>query len=291
MRVLLTGATGFIGRQCLTPLREAGHRVIALARGPTAADETIAADLLEPPQIGAALRQAQADALLHLAWYGGPDRISAPANLEWAAATLRLVQSFCEHGGKRVVGVGSCAEYDWSDPVLHESTPLLPASLYGAAKASTALALTGASASLGVSLAWARLFFCYGPGAAPSYRLGGLIPDRSAANGPDLGGDLNARDILHSADIGRALVAILDSGVTGPINVGSGAATSTQEIIAAVTRQAGDPAVAVNSGPAHATGRHAEIIADVTRLRREVGFAPRIDLQKGVAMVLADARP
>ena len=291
MRVLLTGATGLIGRQCIAPLRAAGHHVIALSRRPTDADETITTDLLDPAQVDAAIAQARAEAVLHLAWYDGPDRWSSNANLDWAAATLRLVKSFAEAGGKRIVAVGSCAEYDWSRPVLTEATPLKPASLYGSAKASAAIALTGAAPALNLSLAWARIFFCYGPGEPKGRLLGDLIKGLTKGETVDCTDGLQERDFLHTADIGRALVAILDSDVSGAINIGSGEPTPVREIIETVARQMGRPnLIRLGARPRPETDPP-RIIADVERLRRDVGFSPRISLEDGIAAVLAEDAP
>ena len=146
--VLLTGASGLIGRQCVPALLAAGFRVTVLSRNGEAPQGAVAlqSDLLDHAATKTAVQQAQASHLLHLAWHAGAkDRWTSPANLDWVSATFALVQAFAAAGGERAVGAGSCAEYDWSAITLSEDTPLRPATLYGAAKAAAGLALTKAA--------------------------------------------------------------------------------------------------------------------------------------------------
>ena len=182
-RVLLTGATGLIGRAAARALARDGYEVIALCRRGRVeeARRTISCDLLVPEQVSTAIREANASHLLHLAWHDGPkDRWVSSANLDWMAATLHLIREFSGMGGERVICAGSCAEYDWSKSELTETTPLRPRTLYGAAKAGTGVALCAAQEALGLSLAWARIFFVYGPGEPPGRLLGDLVANLKA---------------------------------------------------------------------------------------------------------------
>ena len=164
-RVLVTGGSGVIGRQVIGWLKDTDFEVWAVSRDGAVrgADRVVQCDLLDSHSRRAALRQVRATHLVHLAWHEGSDRFEAPENLIWAAATLELFAEFAGFGGKRAIASGSCAEYDWSYERLSETTPLRPSTLYGQAKACTGRLLDDAAGTLGISLAWARIFFCYGP--------------------------------------------------------------------------------------------------------------------------------
>src|SRR5258708_4086554 len=135
MRVLVTGASGFIGRHCLPYLLEAGHEVHAVARTPLKISGPVwhSADLLSPGASSRLISSVKPTAVLHLAWYTAHGEYwSSSENLRWVQASLELIQATAAAKCKRLVAAGTSAEYDWSAGVCSETlTPLLPASLYG----------------------------------------------------------------------------------------------------------------------------------------------------------------
>ena len=151
MRVVVTGATGFIGRATLDPLLAAGCEVHAITSraapddGPTGVVWHVL-DLLQDGAAGRLLGEIEPAQLLHLAWYATPGLFwRAPENLDWLAASVKLLRAFAECGGSRAVIAGSCAEYAWED-VTHcdeTRTPTRPATLYGAAKHALQVAALG----------------------------------------------------------------------------------------------------------------------------------------------------
>src|ERR1022692_1871166 len=112
MRILLTGATGLIGREIVRPLRATGAEIHSLGRtdpGMTGVSHH-PVDLLGAGDLDA-VRAIGATHLVHLAWHPGRDFWTAPENLDWVAASIRLVRAFAAGGGQRAVVAGSCAEY------------------------------------------------------------------------------------------------------------------------------------------------------------------------------------
>ena len=105
-------------------------------------------------------RDVQPELLLHLAWYAEHGKFwSSPENLRWVASTLDLLAAFAAAGGRRSVLAGTCAEYDWgatAGPCEELSTPLRPATLYGAAKHGLHVVASAYAAQAGFELAWAR---------------------------------------------------------------------------------------------------------------------------------------
>jgi nucleoside-diphosphate-sugar epimerase len=300
-RVLVTGAGGFIGRHTLRPLLEAGHDVHAvstrLGAGDGAPDvEWHHSDLLADP--GGVVARVAPERLLHLAWYAEPGRYwTAPENIRWVEATLALVRSFAAANGTRAVLSGSCAEYEWGLPgrCVEGSTPLRPATLYGSAKNATREVVEAAAGHLGISAAWGRIFFLYGPGEdrrrlVASVASALLNGERAATSS-----GTQRRDFLHVADVGAAFAALVDSDVSGAVNVASGEGRSLREVIEAIGREAGRPDLLDIGARPSPPGDPDEILADVTRLGEEVGFRPRISLAEGLAQTVAwwreQARP
>lgn len=289
---LVTGATGLIGRQVVGPLRAMGFRVLAASRSgqAVAGAEALALDCLDGGALRRALAAAGASHLIHLAWHAAArDRWAAPANLDWVGASLGLLRAFAGAGGTRAVMIGSCAEYDWSlaglGP-LAEATPLRPATLYGAAKAATGIAALAGAGALGVSLAWARPFFCYGPGEPEGRLFGDLIKGLAAGQVVECTDGRQRRDFLHSEDLGRALATLMASPVEGAVNIASGRAIPVGAVIGALAGAMGRPDLVRLGARPRPVDDPDVIEADVTRLRDEVGFRPAHDLASGVAATL-----
>ena len=285
-RILVTGASGFLGRPCVTALGKAGHDVIALGRqsDPSqSALETIRCDIFDPQALGPAVRAAKADCLIHCAWATGPaSRWVSLTNRDWIPVTVELARVFAEAGGKRFVFAGSCAEYDWSHDLLSETaTPLRPSSVYGAAKAETGLALSAAAETLGLSFAWARIFFCYGPGEPRGRLVSDLVSALAAGETIACTDGEQERDFLHSADVAAALALIATSAIEGPVNVGSGQAVAVKDIIHAVCALVGDLSQVEFGARARPADDPPRLVADISRLR-SLGFRQRFDLDAGV---------
>lgn len=292
-RVILTGATGFVGAHAIPALRAHGFEIHALGRGQP--DGEVAfhpVDLLDAAAMQGAVQAIGASHLLHLAWYAEPGLYwRAAANLDWVAASLALVRVFREAGGGRAVVAGTCAEYAWGPERLSEDAPCAPATLYGAAKDGTRRILEAYASETGLSLAWGRLFFLYGPGERPGRLVGDAI--RSLAAGARFGTSPGhqRRDFSHVADAAGAFAALLDSEVTGSVNLGSGTAVPVRAILERIGVLTGRPDLIDFGARPLPASEPAGIEAVVTRLREDVGFCPRYDLDAGLRQTLAAGGP
>jgi nucleoside-diphosphate-sugar epimerase len=210
--------------------------------------------------------------------------------LDWVSATFTLVQAFAAAGGERAICTGSCAEYDWSSETLSEDMPVRPATLYGAAKAAAGLALTNAAPVLGLSFAWARIFFCYGPGEPPGRLFGDLVKGLRAGEPIACTDGEQRRDFLHTADIAGAMTALLSSDVQGPVNIASGHAIPVRDLIMEAANQVGRPDLIQLGAIQRPATDPPFLAARVSRLTQEVGYKLRYNLKDGVAQVLAAER-
>ncbi|MFM2355225.1 MAG: hypothetical protein RLZZ528_961 [Pseudomonadota bacterium] len=291
--VIVTGASGLIGRATVAALAAGGHRVTALSRrgAPVpGADSVIACDLLDPAATGRAVSAAAASHLVHLAWADGRDRWTSPDNDRFAAALPGLLAAFAAAGGRRALCAGSCAEYDWSAMPLSETTPLRPASPYGRAKARAFALATDSAMALGLSLAWARPFFVYGPGEPQGRLIGDLVRGLRAGQTVDCTDGSQRRDYLFSADLGQAMALLLDSPHQGPMNLASGQALQVRALIDEVAFQTGRAELVRLGARPRPPGDPDEVRADIALATRTLGFRPRYDLRAGIAALLAAER-
>jgi len=295
-RVLVTGASGFIGRHALEPLVQLGfevHAVTSRAEAPSHAPPGVTwhqADLLDHGAHGALLDAVAPSHLLHLAWYAEHGRFwTSTENLRWSAATIRLVQAFAEGGGRRAVLAGSCAEYRWGEPgpCVEYATPLEPATLYGTAKNATRALLEAAAGELGMELAWGRVFFLYGPDEAPGRLVAAVARALVAGERARTGDGTQVRDFMHVADVAGAFAALLDSPVAGAVNIGSGEARPLRDVIEAIGAATGRGDLLDIGALAPRAGDPAQLVADIARLRDEVGFVSAIGLREGIEQTVA----
>lgn len=291
MRVLVTGASGFVGRQAVTALIASGAEVHAAARHPLPIDcAWHAADLLDLDATRRVVGEVRPDAVLHLAWCVGHGVFwTDPANSDWVAATLALAETAAETGCRHFTGVGTGYEYDWpaDGDCLEGATPLAGHTPYDIAKARCRSALQSLFAARGVRFAWARLFFLYGPHEDPRRLVSSVARALASGEPAACSRGLAVRDFMDVRDAGAALAAVTLAGATGDINIGSGHGACIAEIASTLGDLAGRPDLVRLGALADRADEPPRIVADVLRLTGEVGFRPRIDLRSGLRDALA----
>lgn len=292
-RVLVTGATGFIGRHTLLRLQALGYQVHAVSNksSPQKNIESVAwhcANLLVPEEITALMNKVRPSHLLHFAWYAQPGKFwTAPENLDWVKATVCLMQAFYEVGGHRLVMAGSCAEYDWSFDFCSEaSTPCHPATLYGSAKHSVQILLNAWAAQTGLSSAWGRIFFLYGPGEYPSRLVPSVISSLMNGEPARCTHGNQVRDFMYVEDVAAAFVALLESNIEGVINIASGAPVSLRNVISTISDFLHQPNLVEFGAIPSPAGEPQTLFANTSRLVNELGFRSQYSLHDGIAKTI-----
>ena len=291
-RLLLTGASGFVGSHCIEPLLARDYEIHAVSTRAVATQDGIVwhqADLLQFSQVESLLRQITPTHLLHLAWFVAHGEYwTSPMNFRWVEASLKLLEAFAANGGMRAVFVGTGAEYgDHTGSCVEGKTPLHPTTLYGTCKASLGIMLPTLSPQFGISSAWARLFYLYGPHEKPSRLVPSAI--RTLLNNQLYTcsfGDL-VRDYLYIQDAADALAALLESNVTGELNVASGEGVALNHILSCIGKQLGREQLLHFETKSASAAQLPIQIADVTHLTSEVGWTRCIPLEQGVEQTIA----
>jgi nucleoside-diphosphate-sugar epimerase len=302
-RVLVSGAGGFIGRASVPALQALGYEVHAVvspagaARVPAELASTTvhAADLFDGAAVAALLSAIEPTHLLHFGWVATPGVYwTSPDNARWLAASESLLDAFCRSGGFRAVLAGSCAEYDWSRvEVCHEaSSPLAteaatPPTPYAAAKIAVQKSLEIFGRESGISTAWGRIFFQYGPHENAARLVPTIIISLLQNREALCSHGRQVRSFLHVTDVGAAFAALLDSRLGGPVNIGSGEPVTIGDLALRIGAQLGRRDLVRLGAKAAPPREPAVLMPDVRRLTQELGWHPRFTLDAGLADTIA----
>lgn len=274
MKILLTGATGWIGSHVARLLVDHGHEVHCTVR--------LTSDLHRLEGVLNHLRiwegrmdlvPIDPDCVIHLAWYTVPGKyLDAHENNECLEASTRLLQKIqC-----RAVFGGTCFEYDTQLGHLTEESPTNPLTLYSICKDSLRQQMAKRPNS-----AWLRLFYQYGPQEDPRRQIPSVIKSLLEGKEVKLSPGEQRKDFLHVRDVAKAIVAVAESKLEGPVNVGSGWATTQRMMLSILGDLAKRPELLKFGEIPYYFNEPMLIEADNLKLR-STGWAPAWPLQDGL---------
>ena len=301
MRALITGSQGFVGRYLRRELEESGYEVVGLDIQP--GEGAVQADLLNPEQLAAAVRQAEPDAVFHLAGQADvarswkiPQR-TLEINVLAAVNLMEAVRAF--NPSVRMVLVGSSDQYGnlgEAGRMVSESLATHPQTPYAVSKKAQEEMARVYVRAYGMNICMTRSFNHGGAGQ----RLGFLIPDfasgivkveRGEAKSLKVGNLTSRRDFTHVKDVARAYRLIGEKGKPGEVyNVGSGVTWSAQEILDKLCAMAVCP-IPVERDPARMRPSDTPVICcDHTKLTTDTGWQPQIPLEDILSDTLREWR-
>ncbi|ACK67301.1 NAD-dependent epimerase/dehydratase [Rippkaea orientalis PCC 8801] len=291
-KVLVTGATGFIGRHCLPLLLSRDYEVHGLyLKSPP--DNFLAvqwhkANLLDSEQVTVLMAKIKPTHLLHFAWFAVPGKYwSSLENFLWVQASLHLLQTFVNHGGERIVMAGTCAEYDWQYGYLSErTTPLISDTVYGTCKHSLQILLNTFAQKVSISSAWGRIFFVYGPHEYPQRLVASVIRSLLTGEIARCSHGNQIRDFLFVQDVADAFIALLDSQVKGVVNIASGFPIALKDVIYNIASQLNRENLIQLEAIPTTPNEPRLLVADVGRLFEEVGWRPQYNLAHGLQVTI-----
>ena len=239
-KVLVTGATGFVGRHVVHALSEKGMQFRFVVRASKMARTDLLAndyEIVTSEDLFAESSQWWAeqcdgvDIVVHLAWYAEPGKyLQSSKNMDCLVGSLNLARGAVQAGVKRFIGVGTCFEYDLSVGILSVDTPLKPITPYAAAKSALYLGLEQSLQTNAVEFAWCRLFYLYGEGEDSRRFVPYLRSKLEKGEPAELTSGNQIRDFLDVADAGRTIADVALSTQTGPVNICSGTPITVRQL-------------------------------------------------------------
>lgn len=297
MRILITGAAGFIGSYVTRILSE-NHTVGILLRDPAStwriADclprvTQLKVDLENELKLKPAVKRFCPEIVLHLAWDGVSNQYrNDPHQVRNVSNAMNLLDAAIDAGAKAWIGLGSQAEYGPTDKILLEESPTHPICSYGAAKLATYCSTQKRAAEAGLRFAWLRVFATYGPADHPDWLIPYLIHTLLKGELPALTPGEQRWDYVFVEDAARAINLVATSDhAQGIFNVGSGDPRPLREVIERI-RDIINPQLPLGFGEiSYRPGQVMHLEASVARLKEVVGWTPTTSIEEGIAATIA----
>lgn len=293
MRCLVTGASGFIGAAFVRKLLHHGHDVTVLLRPSTTpwrlgdsldSVRIVYGDLKNLDALDAELRRNPIDAVCHLAWLGATaEHRNSPEQIATnAVGTLKLWEIARSAGCKSWIGLGSQAEYGPHGGVLEDSVHPVPVTAYGVAKLATGMMTSKMSELAGIRHVWVRMVSAYGPADDENRMIPSVIRALLAGGRPALTPGEQLWDFLYIDDVVSALYSLLEKGVDGVYNLGSGSVTTIRAAVEQI-RDLIDPSLPIGFGDVpYRPDQVMHQLADIRKLERATGWRPQVSLTEGL---------
>jgi dTDP-6-deoxy-L-talose 4-dehydrogenase (NAD+) len=239
-RVLVTGATGFVGRKIMRAFAGSAVKLIPVVRS---GKEDVVAGLpnieivVSTPDMFAEnedwwTQQCDGvDIVIHAAWYAEPGKyLQSLNNMNCLIGSLNLAKGAAKAGVKRFVGIGTCFEYDLSGGVLSIETPLKPLTPYAAAKSALYFSLLQWLPTKSIQFTWCRLFYLYGEGEDERRLVPYIRRQLQNEKKAELTSGKQIRDFLNVVQAGEMIAKVALSEHVGAVNICSGTPITVQQL-------------------------------------------------------------
>lgn len=312
MKIVATGATSFVGSGAVKALLERGHKVYAVLRkGSSKADRLLINGAMPEnlvileEDLGSLERLAEqipepCDVFLHMGWKGaGSDSRSAAAiQEENAKDSLNAVQAAKALGCRRFVFTGSQAEYGVHDALMNEETGCRPTSPYGEAKLKVRIEAEALCRKLSMDYGHARIFSTYGIGDHPWSLLSTCVNTFLSGGVMEMGACIQDWNFMYIDDAGRAVAmlceyqkSLMEQGCVynlgGPMDE-TGPLKHFVETVYEMCGRKGSCVYGVRKPNAEGV---VNLIPDLTKMKRVIGWEPRVRFRDGMARVIESVRP
>jgi UDP-glucose 4-epimerase len=294
MRILLTGASGVVGKAVLARLKKEGHEVKVLARSQKGVDVIFCDLALISEETKRKLKAFAPDLVIHAAWAGTENtERNDPRFMEINTnAGMQLMEAALAAGCKRWIGFGSQAEYAAGiDHPISENDATTPETNYGKAKVELCAQQQQFARTNGIEFTWLRLFTCYGEGMKESYIIPTLIRQMAAGEMPMLSTPHSVWDHLHADDAADAILRVISDNAGGIYNLGYGEGISIREVAMIIAKELGFAKFAELEANMKANDAPAIMrVANMEKFSTTFSWKPAITPQQGLAEYVARHR-
>ena len=233
------------------------------------------------------LEREKPEYLMHFAWDVTSGYQENNNNFDWVMASMNLLKTFAENGGKRAVFAGSCMEYDWQYGFMREDyTPLKPNTFYGKCKGLLYQIASEYAKKINLGFGYGRIFFLYGQGEKKERLMPHLINCYKQNIKPELKFPFLRRDYMHVKDVAAAFRAILLSDYNGAVNIATGEAVALCEISNKIAILTGHEALNYENAASAADAPASLVLGDNNILNNIIKFRPQVSWDEGLGEMI-----
>lgn len=239
-KILLTGASGFVGKQVFTKLLDKDVEVRVIVRKNKESfirDKNLNVEVIQTNDLFEESIEwwkehcKGIDTLIHVAWYTETGKyLQSTKNIDCLIGSLNLAKGAAKAGIRRFIGIGTCFEYDLYSGDISINTPLKPSTPYAKAKAELYTSLSQLLPSQSIEFCWCRLFYLFGEGEDERRLVPYIHKQLSKGKIVELTSGKQIRDFLDVSVVGEMIVEAALGKQQGPINICSGIPISVSEI-------------------------------------------------------------
>jgi len=298
MKVLITGATGFVGRHVMHQMRARGHDILASTLKEDESDKCLKGiqwlygDLGNPECLKPSIHTFNAEVVIHLAWQGIPNYSEAISTINLNNSIELLDFMIEETNCRKIIVSGSCLEYGKTRGECKESDPVQINSFIAWAKHSLYQYLLLKCHKKKVSVIWFRMFYVYGPGQRSGSSIPTMVQALTDEKIPDIRTSLSRNDFVYVKDVAKAfqLAADLETP-SGIYNLGSGASHRVYDVCKIVENQMlGSTAISSDVLKNGSREQSVNFWANMEKTSGALKWAPQTNLEKGIAETIESLR-
>ena len=286
-KAILTGATGLIGQNIIEPLKKDGYEIWALTideKNPDYDINWVKCNIFDEVSLKKVFDEVKPSHLMNFAWITGGDYLTNPVNKDFVKSGKNMLKFFKENGGKRAVFSGTCFEYDFCDEPIKETQKLNPTTLYAQCKNEMREYAQKFCKENGISFGWGRIFYVFGKNEKAGRLTSTIINNFKEGKEVTINCGSLVKDYMYTKDIAGAFAKFLGSDVEGCVNIATGKGISLEDYAKkfAIRLNAQNLLKIKNE-----VGNNPPfIVADVTRLKNEIGYVPRYDIDSAIDEIL-----
>ena len=285
-KVIVTGVTGSIGQYIVEPLKELGFEIYGIGRKDFVTDKFhyIKADINNSIEIKNIFDKVQPEYLIHLAWDLSKGYFHSNTNFDMITASISILKYFKNNGGKKAIYVGTYAEYSFDNIPAKEYDRLEPANIYSKCKNYLREIAELYCKTNNIDFCWARVFNTYGENDNNTRLFPYIISSLKNNQKVSINHSQLYKDYIYSGDAAKILSLIINSNITGIINICSGKGIKLKDLAIMIAKKLGKTnLLELNEFD---TNEPLKSIGDNSRIVNELKFINYTDINKIIDILI-----